>query len=278
LVPYLEGIWKSHLHRRLVEPFVGGLSVALGLVPERALLNDLSPELINFYRVLQSGLVIPPAFPMDRELDLYLRHRDRFNALLPRLDSAPNREAAALLYFLNRTCFNGLHRLSSSGKFNVAFGRHKTINYVRDFTAYAQAFSPWTFTLGDFERVDLDDEDFLYVDPPYDGGFDEYTSTGFDWDDQLRLFKWARRHRGPVVISNAATDRVVELYRSAFDLRFIRGPRSISRDGDRTPARELLATRNLSRQPRRPSSRQREPLLAGAVPSSRSAHANPRQS
>ena len=49
-LPYLLPIWQPHAHRRLVEPFCGGLAVALGLRPSRALLNDANPHLINFYQ------------------------------------------------------------------------------------------------------------------------------------------------------------------------------------------------------------------------------------
>ena len=51
-------------------------------------------------------------------------------------------------------------------------------------------------------------------------------------------------HKGPVVLSNQATERIVALYESlGFRLAFMQAPRSISRTGDRTPAREVLATR-----------------------------------
>src|SRR5436190_3625236 len=49
-VPYLLGFWERHSSCRLVEPFCGGLAVALGLRPERALLNDANRHLIGFYR------------------------------------------------------------------------------------------------------------------------------------------------------------------------------------------------------------------------------------
>jgi len=39
-VPRLQAVWAAHTDRRLVEPFCGGLAVALGLLPDRALLND----------------------------------------------------------------------------------------------------------------------------------------------------------------------------------------------------------------------------------------------
>ena len=55
LVPHLKPIWESNSNRRYVEPFCGGLAVVLGLQPEQALLNDINPHLINFYRHLQDG-------------------------------------------------------------------------------------------------------------------------------------------------------------------------------------------------------------------------------
>jgi D12 class N6 adenine-specific DNA methyltransferase len=57
-VPHLQPLWQPHGQRRLVEPFCGGLAVALGLQPERALLNDLNSHLITFYLWLQRGLTI----------------------------------------------------------------------------------------------------------------------------------------------------------------------------------------------------------------------------
>lgn len=41
LAPYLAELWAAHQRRRLVEPFCGGLGVALSLRPKRALLNDI---------------------------------------------------------------------------------------------------------------------------------------------------------------------------------------------------------------------------------------------
>src|SRR5687768_6311690 len=98
-VPHLRPLWEAHRHRRLVEPFCGGLAVTLGLAPERALLNDANPHLINFYRSLQKGLRIE--LPMENDERLFYAHRERFNALLVTGD-ASTQEAAALFYYLNR--------------------------------------------------------------------------------------------------------------------------------------------------------------------------------
>ena len=239
LVPHLKPIWDKHSHRRYVEPFCGGLAVALGLQPKNALLNDVNPHLINFYRHLQNGLQLRIEMRYDEQL--FYRHRECFNKLIHN-GGANSTEAAELFYYLNRTCFNGLCRFNKGGEFNVPFGTYSRINYASDFSEYAQTFRQWTFTNVDVATIETRPDDFIYADPPYDVEFTTYSSGGFSWDDQQRTAELLAKHPGPVVISNQATPRIVELYEAlGFELSFLAGPRRISCTGDRTAAREVLA-------------------------------------
>ena len=243
LVPELQQLWAPYAHRRLVEPFVGGMAVALGLTPGSALLNDVNRHLINFYRWLQRGLIVEMAMVNDK--DTYYGHRQRFNDLI-RQGQVDGREAAWLFYYLNRTGFNGLCRFNGKGFFNVPFGRYETINYRTDFGAYSSTLSRWRITHGDFEEIELHPGDFVYADPPYDVPFTSYSKGGFSWVDQVRLARWLSQHKGPVVTSNQATERIVKLYRACgFEIRLLDAPRRISCTGDRSPAKEILATRGM---------------------------------
>jgi DNA adenine methylase len=242
LVPRLRQLYEPYRDRRLVEPLCGGLAIALGLRPYRALLNDISPHAGNFYRRLKRGF--RTALAMRNDERLYYRYRDRFNRLIAD-GRAESDEAAALFYFLNRTGYNGLCRFNSRGEFNVPFGRYAKINYVSDFVEYRATFARWTFFNTDFARVPLNANDFVYADPPYDVVFTRYAKEDFDWADQVRLAEFLARHAGPVALSNQATERIVELYdRLGFTLSFLAGPRRISCK-ERRPALEVLATRNL---------------------------------
>lgn len=242
-LPHLKDFWQREGHRRLVEPFCGGLAIAMGLMPERALLNDVNPHLFNFYRWLQRGLKI--SIEMKYDEALFYRHRARFNELL-HTTKASNKEVASLFYYLNRTAYNGLCRFNRSGEFNVPFGRYSDINYKRDFAAYRRAFSKWEFSNVEFDRVDLRRDDFVYADPPYDVQFTQYSKGGFGWDEQMRTAEWLSHHRGPVVLSNQATPRVVRLYKKlGYRLIKLNAPRRISCTGDRSAAKEVLAIRNL---------------------------------
>lgn len=219
------------------------MAVALGLAPARALLNDVNPHLINFYRWVQRGLAIEIEMANDKAL--FYRHRARFNELLAG-GHAESQEAAALFYYLNRTGFNGLCRFNRRGLFNVPFGRYARIGYVRDFSEYRDAFTAWTFASRDMESVPLEPGDFVYADPPYDVDFRSYAKDGFDWEHQERTAAWLARHRGPCVLMNQATQRILDLYRKlGYEIRLLNAPRRISCNGDRTPACEVLALRNV---------------------------------
>jgi DNA adenine methylase len=242
-VPVLAPLWRPHAERRLVEPFCGGLAVALGLKPKRALVNDINPHLINFYRWLQRGLRV--GLRLENDAAVFYTHRTRFNELLRNAGESTS-EAAALFYYLNRTGYNGLCRFNGSGCFNVPFGKYKRIEYATDFAVYRTAFARWEFTTGDFSALKVRSDDFVYADPPYDVEFRKYSKEGFAWDDQVRAAEWCAAHAGPVVLVNQASDRICDLYtRLGFQLDFLTAPRRINCTGDRTPAREVIATRNL---------------------------------
>jgi DNA adenine methylase len=227
----------------MVEPFCGGLAITLGFLPQRALINDINPHVINFYRWLKRGLTT--SLVMTNNEREYYAHRERFNQLLAN-GKTTSEEAAALFYYLNRTGYNGLCRFNRKGGFNVPFGRYTRITYTRDFTPYRNVFADWDFVNTDFAAVPLEPDDFVYADPPYDVEFTSYAKEGFGWKEQVRAAEWLCGHPGPIVLSNQATDRIVALYkRLGFKLKFLQAPRMISCTGDRTPAREVLAIKNL---------------------------------
>jgi len=243
LLPHLAPLWQTHRDRRYVEPFCGGLAAALGLRPERALLNDVNPHLVNFYHHLQKGLDV--TIEMENNQDGFYRHRYRFNQLIKNGESK-GAEAAQLFYYLNRTCFNGLCRFNQSGEFNVPFGTHKVITYATDFSQFQRVFQNWEFANRDIESLELEPEDFVYADPPYDVEFTTYSAGGFSWEDQVRAAERLAAHRGPVVLSNQATTRIVELYEKlGFAITYLAGPRRISCTGDRAAAKEVLALKGL---------------------------------
>ncbi|MFN4787028.1 MAG: DNA adenine methylase [Pseudanabaena sp.] len=246
LVPYLQKTWQNYSSYRLVEPFCGGLAIALGLQPNQALLNDINPHVVNFYKCLQHGLKLDIEVQNDREF--YYTQRVEFNRLI-HSGRANTPQAAQIFYYLNRTGYNGLCRFNRNGGFNVPFGRHRTINYTRDFSAYKLVFAEWNFINVDFAKISVESGDFIYADPPYDVDFRQYTKNGFEWTEQERLARWLAQHNCPMIASNQATPRILELYQdSGFKIHILNAPRRISCNGDRIPAKEMLAYKGFAKE------------------------------
>lgn len=105
-------------------------------------------------------------------------------------------EIAALFIFLNRTCFNGLYRVNSKGKFNVPHGRYANPKICDTETIRADSLilQKVEILCGDFaETITYATPNaFFYFDPPYKplsktSSFNSYAKEEFDDNEQIRL-------------------------------------------------------------------------------------------
>lgn len=229
---------------RFIDMFCGSASMPLGLAPERAMLCDRNTHLINLHQQIQAGLDLNAhGVEWVHDEGVYYRQRDRFNELI-KSDRACTPEAACLLLYFNRSGYNGLMRFNKSGLFNVPFGQYKTVNYP-DVKPYTAAMQGWEIRQSDFRESFklVTPSDFLYCDPPYDCEFTQYGGNVFTWSDQVELAHLLAQHEGTVVLHNAATDRIIELYSDlGFSLEYVDVRRNIS-CGERGMAREVMAVK-----------------------------------
>lgn len=242
LVGRLADLYADHLDKRFVEPFMGSCAATLALEPKAALCADVLAPLVNFFQHLRLGLAFDPADYTRTESEFY-GIRERFNAIY----RDGGTEAARLFYYLNRRAFNGLCRFSAKGTFNAPWGKYKT--EIPPLADYSAALMNVEFRRQHFAKTLLQcgASDFIYVDPPYDTEFTSYAAGGFTWADQVHLADLLAAHAAPVVVSNQATDRVLALYRMrGFDVETLPAPRKIACTGDRRPALEMLALRNVT--------------------------------
>ena len=122
---------------KYAEPFVGGGAVLFDILSryelEEVYISDINTELINAYRIIRDDIdelitmlqAMQDEFvPMDTDERkvYYMAKRERFNHLKINGDETINIEKAALMVFLNKTCFNGLFRVNKKGLFNVPMG------------------------------------------------------------------------------------------------------------------------------------------------------------
>ena len=238
------------------EPFVGGAAVFFAFARriKHAILSDTNEELVLTYQILKSDVEA-----LIEQLRLHKRKHDKRagqtyedgKTYYRRVrDAEPTEpvEIAARFLYLNKTCYNGLYRVNSKGKFNVPEGRYKNpdICNADRLRETSQVLQNATIRVGDFTSiVQPSRNDFVYCDPPYDGVFTSYQASGFGENDQERLRNAANawtRSGARVVLSNADTPAMRKLY-SDFRIHEATAPRPINSKGTgRGNAAELIIT------------------------------------
>ena len=200
-----------------LEPFVGGGAMLFHILQQfpnikKAVINDINSYLITAYRVIKnnpdelikrlSELENQYYSTSDDEVQktFYLRVRETFNEV--EMDDV---DRTKYLIFLNRTCFNGLYRVNSKGKFNVPFGRylHPTICNAETIKADSELLNRVELVIlnGDFERTIehlSDGFNLFYFDPPYrplnaTSSFNSYSKEDFNDEEQIRLRDFCAR-------------------------------------------------------------------------------------
>lgn len=117
ILPLLQSAMTSEA--TYYEPFLGGGAVFLALSPARAVLNDTNPHLTAAYSMAKHNPTMLVAslttLCQRRTYESFMEARDAFNA--------SDEPAPALFLYLNRLCFNGLHRVNKAGRYNSPYGK-----------------------------------------------------------------------------------------------------------------------------------------------------------
>lgn len=240
----MERFPKSY--SRYLDPFVGGGSVALESSAKEGFLSDQNEWLIETYAAVRDDWR-----RVAQILDGMRNTEDEFYRVR-RIDPNTKDEftRAAMLIYLNKTCFRGLFRVNRLNHFNVPYGRYARRYYdPSNLAAFSEFIGGFKLRVSDFELAvaDAGPDDFVYFDPPYHriGGysdFNRYTSGKFKEIDHLRLrnvcveldkrgIRWLQ--------SNSSTKYIRELYRD-FHVSEITNRREINLDSKSRDIQELV--------------------------------------
>lgn len=242
------------------EPFVGGGAVFFSLQPRKAVINDINDELMNVYQVIRSdaqGLLEKLAEAAENHSeDFYykVRERDRNQDIYNRLSAI---DKAARTIYLNKTCYNGLYRVNTDGKFNTPYGKYKNPNIInRDTILNLHAYlnkANVQIRCDDYRRVlsTARRGAFVYFDPPYmpiseTANFTSYTADGFDIEQQVMLKQTCddlTRRGIKFLLSNANTWIIRQLYRK-YKIKIIKAKRAINSVADKRGAVEEVLVKN----------------------------------
>jgi DNA adenine methylase len=211
LVPWIKGIVPKNFNGAWVEPFMGTGAVAFNVAPQRAVLCDTNPHLVNFYSAIASGEITPASVKeylvregnllLSKGEDHYYFVRERFNSEHLPLD----------FLFLNRAGFNGMIRFNRKGGFNIPFCKKpqrfaqayitKITNQVEWVGKIIKA-KDFTFKCQDFNKTiaEASASDIIYCDPPYIGRHVDYYN-GWDETHENELFNKLSAAKGKFILS-----------------------------------------------------------------------------
>ncbi len=208
LAPKVSGKW--------IEPFLGTGVVAFNSGYKKAILNDINPHIINFYKCIQDKTITAPLIKeyLEREgkllskaknngYDHYLKIRTRFNS---------GEFSPYDFIFLSRAGFNGMMRFGSKGNWNIPFCKKpdrfaqayitKITNQVATISKIIQPEPDWTFYNKSFSDIIplATENDIIYCDPPYYGRHVDYYNGWTEQDEEL-LFNLLSETKAKFILS-----------------------------------------------------------------------------
>jgi len=258
LIPQIE----KHLPEKFgsyFEPFLGGGALLFHLLSEnknlKGYVSDLNSDLILSYVTIRDNLS-SLLKSLQKHSDNYFFDSKSYYYSVRESNPKSQIEKVSRLLFMNRTCFNGLYRVNSKGKFNVPLGRYSNPNIVQEenlrsvnqFLNHNKIIIKCQDFSSTVEKAKKGD--FVYFDPPYQpvsktANFTSYTNGNFGLNDLKRLAKVSNElaKKGVnVLLSNSSTKQVRELFSSkAWEIFEIQANRAINSDSKkRTGHSEFL--------------------------------------
>lgn len=207
IIPHVPSNYKLYL-----EPFVGGGALFFNLNPKKAIINDVHKELIDFYQAIKEGhseeiYNFMKKHPNDEKIYYKVRSYDIKN----------NLDNAKRFYYLRKTCFRGMLRYNKKGEFNIPFGRYKNYNYeeIKD-KRYEKLLKNTTIYNKNFEFIFEkynNENNFMFLDPPYDSEFTDYGYCSFGKEEHKKLFQCFKETKNKCLMIIGKTNFISELYK-----------------------------------------------------------------
>lgn len=216
LLPQIRQMYPQGLGKTITkyaEPFVGGGAVLFDIIStyhlEQIYISDINKNLINTYNSIKNNhkeLIEILSYienqylslNADMQKEFYYLKRDEYNNMYNKY----NIQKAALLIFLNKTCFNGLYRVNKNNMFNVPAGKYKNpkIYSIENISAISEALKYIDIIAENYTNVYefADEKTFIYFDPPYrpltnTSSFTAYTDNNFGDKEQISLAEFIEK-------------------------------------------------------------------------------------
>ena len=209
------------------EPFFGGGAIFFSLFSKgfikNAYLNDVVPQVVNFYNVLSDhtsrNMMKTEAKKIEKKFNNlnsdigkrkkeYTKFREAFNdgwenfnleSENTKLNYEVSATLAAQFLALNKLGFNGMFRVNAKGRFNIPMGSpvEKKLFDNDNIDTVGEALSGVTFNCNDYSKVkpfegSVNKSNLIFLDPLYipnskTANFTDYSIEGFNKDSHIKL-------------------------------------------------------------------------------------------
>lgn len=184
-------------YNRYIEPFFGGGALYFYLENENSIINDINSKLINFYKDVANNYdemrvqldEIEKIYkinqsdyeqrkeksPDDRienlNEDFFYEMRNLFNH-----NTTEKYLDSVIYFFINKTSYSGMIRYNKKGEFNVPFGRYRNLNTQLLTKKHHELLRTAEIYNGSYKEIFAmaKQDDFMFLDPPYDCQFTDY--------------------------------------------------------------------------------------------------------
>ena len=240
------------------EPFLGGGAMLFHMIAkspqQKCVVSDLNSDLILTYVTIRDK-VDELISSLTKHSKNYFKNSKSYYYSMRENEPKGQIEKTSRLLFLNRTCFNGLYRVNSKGKFNVPLGKYTNPNIINEenlrTVSHVLKSSKIAIKCRDFDSIieETKKGDFVYFDPPYQpvsstANFTSYTNRNFTTDDLHRLADLCQKLNSKgckVLLSNSDSKDVVEMFSKDWKIEKVEANRAInSNSKKRTGHYELL--------------------------------------
>lgn len=200
-------------YNKYIEPFIGGGSLFFYLNPDNAIITDVHTELIDLYQSIKEG----KSEEIYKFMELNPNTEENYYKIRDTMAINNSLDSAKRFYYQRKTCFRGMLRYNKNNKFNIPFGKYKTINYSDLLNKkYEELLSRTEIIKTSFEYAFdnyNDNNNFMFLDPPYDSEFTDYGYCKFGKDEHIKLAKYFKETKIKCLLIIGKTKFIEELYK-----------------------------------------------------------------
>jgi DNA adenine methylase len=158
----------------------------------------------------------------------YVYFRKVYNDItLGRADAPSEGFRSAVFYFVREYCYGSMFRYNAQGEFNIPYGgmsynrknmaakighmfNRETKRVLRGTELCCLDFEEF------FAQIQINEGDFIFLDPPYDTEFSDYEGRPFDKNDQARLAEALKATPAKFLLIIKNTEYIRSLYENDF--------------------------------------------------------------